>query len=75
MCTHAAIKIINKHRREYQHQYSREKRPNSLVDVAGEPSIRITIVEDIAAGTNIARIILLAATMRKPPKSTWRSKI
>jgi hypothetical protein len=46
-----------------------------MVDVAGEPSIRITIVEDVAAGANIARIILLVATMRKTPKSTWRSKI
>jgi hypothetical protein len=54
----------------YQHQYFREKRPNSVVDVAGEPSIRITIVEDVAAGTNIERIILLAAIMKKTPKST-----
>jgi hypothetical protein len=72
---HATIKIINPHRREYQHQYSREKRPNSLIDVVGETSIRITIVKDVAAGTNITRIILLAATMRKTPKLTWRSKI
>jgi hypothetical protein len=49
----------------YQHQYSREKRSNSLVDAAGEPSVRITIVGDVAAGINIARIILLVATMRK----------
>jgi hypothetical protein len=68
---HAAIKIINQYRREYQHKYFREKRPNSLVDVAGEPSIRIAIVEDVAAEINIARIILLAATMRKTLKSTW----
>jgi hypothetical protein len=65
MCTHTAIKTINQHRQEYQHQYSREKRPNSLVDADGESSVRITIVEDVAAGINIARIILLAVTMRK----------
>jgi hypothetical protein len=62
---HAAIKTINQHRQEYQHQYSREKRPNSLVDAAGEPSVRIIIVEDVAVGIIIVRIILLAATMRK----------
>jgi hypothetical protein len=37
--------------------------------------VRITIIEDVAAGTNTARIILLAATERKDPKSIWRSKI
>jgi hypothetical protein len=73
--THVVIKIINQYRQEYQHQYSREKKPNSLVDVAGELGVRITIVEDVAARTNLARIILLAATIRKTPKSTWRSKI
>jgi hypothetical protein len=46
-----------------------------LVDVAGESRVRITIVEDIAAGKIIARIILLAKTMRKDPRSIWRSKI
>jgi anaerobic glycerol-3-phosphate dehydrogenase len=46
-----------------------------LVDVAGESRVRITIVEDVVAGKIIARIILLAATMRKDPKSIWRSKI
>ena len=30
-----------------------------------EPRVRITIVEDVAAKTNIARTIPLAATMRK----------
>jgi hypothetical protein len=45
------------------------------VDVAGEPRVRITIVEDVAAGINITRIILLAATMRKYPRSIRRSKI
>jgi hypothetical protein len=37
--------------------------------------VRITIVEDVAVGTNTARIILLVATKRKDPKSIWRSKI
>jgi hypothetical protein len=36
-----------------------------LVDVAGESRVQITIVEDVAARTNIVRIILLAATKRK----------
>jgi hypothetical protein len=41
-----------------------------MVDVAGEPRARITIVEDVAAGTkNLRR--LLTATMRKDPKSIW----
>jgi hypothetical protein len=46
-----------------------------LVDVAGESRVRITIVEDVAAGKIIVRIILLAVTMRKDPRSIWRSKI
>jgi hypothetical protein len=46
-----------------------------LVDVARESRVRISIVEDIAAETNIARIVLLAATKRKDPKSIRRSKI
>jgi hypothetical protein len=46
-----------------------------LIDVAGESRVRITIVKDVAAGTNTVRIILLAATKRKDPKSIWRSKI
>jgi hypothetical protein len=36
-----------------------------LVDVARESRVRITIVEDIAVGTNIARIILLVTTKKK----------
>jgi hypothetical protein len=74
-CTHATIKAIIPHRQEYQHQYSREEKPNSLVNVAGKPIVRITIVEDVAVGTNIARITLLAATRRNNPKPIWRSKI
>jgi hypothetical protein len=40
-----------------------------LINVAGGSRARITIVEDVAAGTNTARIILLAATKRKDLKS------
>jgi hypothetical protein len=46
-----------------------------LVNIAGELKVRITIVEDVASGKIIARIILLAATMRKDPRSVWQSKI
>jgi hypothetical protein len=46
-----------------------------LITVVGESRVRITIVEDVAAGKNTARIILLAATKRKDPKSIWQSKI
>jgi hypothetical protein len=46
-----------------------------LIDVAGESRIQITIVEDVAAGKIIARIILLAVTIRKDPRSVWQSKI
>jgi hypothetical protein len=38
-----------------------------MVDVAGEPRVRTTVVEDVVVGTNIARR-LLAATMRKDSK-------
>jgi hypothetical protein len=72
---HATIKTIIPHGQEYQHQYSREEKPNSLVNVAGKSRVRITIVEDVAVGTNIARITLLAATRRNNPKPIWRSKI
>jgi hypothetical protein len=40
-----------------------------LVDIAGELRVRITIVEDVAVGKIIARIILLVAIMRKDPRS------
>jgi hypothetical protein len=75
MCTHATIKAIIQHRQEYQHQYSRKEKPNSLVNVAGKPRVRITIAEDVAVGINIARITLLAATRRNNPKPIWQSKI
>jgi hypothetical protein len=42
-----------------------------LVDIAGESRVRISNVEDVAAGKIIARIILLAATMRKYPRSAF----
>jgi hypothetical protein len=45
------------------------------VDVAGESRVRVTIVEDVAAETNIARIILLTVIKRKDPKSISRLKI
>jgi hypothetical protein len=41
----------------------------SLSNVAGKPRIQTTIVKDVAVGTNIARITLLAATKRNNPKS------
>jgi hypothetical protein len=75
MCTHATIKAIILHRREYQHQYSRKEKPNSLVNVAGKPREQITIVKDVAVGTNIARITLLTATTRNNPKPISRRKI
>jgi hypothetical protein len=40
-----------------------------LVDISGNPTVRITIVEDVAAGINIVRINIFAATMRKYPRS------
>jgi hypothetical protein len=40
-----------------------------MVDVAGESRERITIVVEIVVGTNFTRIMLLAATMQKTPKS------
>jgi hypothetical protein len=36
-----------------------------MMDVVGEPTVRITIVDDVVAGINIARIILLVPTIRK----------
>jgi hypothetical protein len=63
------------HRQEYQHKYFREEKLNSLVNVAEKPSVRITIVEDVAVGTNIARITILAATKRNNLKPIWESKI
>jgi hypothetical protein len=65
---HATIKAIIPHRQEYQHQYSRKEKPNNLVNVTEKPRVRITIVEDVAVGTNIARITLLVTTMRNNSK-------
>jgi hypothetical protein len=39
-----------------------------MVNVDGEPRIRIAIVENIAIGENIARTNLLPATMRNKSK-------
>jgi hypothetical protein len=75
MCTYATIKAIIQHQQEYQHQYSREEKLNNLVNIAEKPGVRITIVKDVAVGTNIARITLLVATRRNNPKPIWRSKI
>jgi hypothetical protein len=74
ICTHSTIKIIIQHRQEYQHQYFREEKPNSLVNAAGKLRVRITIIEDVAVRTNIARITLLTATRRNNSKLIWRSK-
>jgi hypothetical protein len=46
-----------------------------LIDVAGESRVRITIVEDVAGRKIIARIILLAVTIRKDPRLIWQRKI
>jgi hypothetical protein len=46
-----------------------------LIDVAGEWRVQITIIEDVAAGINVARKIPLATTKRKDLKYIWRSKI
>jgi hypothetical protein len=47
----------------------------TFLEAAGNPRIRITIVEDVAVGTKTARIILLAVKMIKDPKLIWQSKI
>jgi hypothetical protein len=67
---HTTIKAIIPHRQEYQHRYSREEKPNSLINVTEKPRVRITIVEDVAVGTN-ARITLIASTRRNNPKPIW----
>jgi hypothetical protein len=61
VCTHIDIEIVNHHRQKYQHQYAKEKQPNSVIDDAGEPMVDVTrepriqivIVEDLATGINI----------------------
>ena len=42
-----------------------------MIDVANEPRVLISIVGDIAAETNISRIVLLMATMRIKSKIIW----
>jgi hypothetical protein len=46
-----------------------------MVDIAGKPRVRITIVGNIATGINVARTNILEATMRIDPKLIWISKI
>jgi hypothetical protein len=48
---------------------------NSLIDIAGETKIKITIGKDVAVRTNIAKTILLAATMRTDSKSILARKL
>jgi hypothetical protein len=74
MCTRATIKVVNHHWQEYQHQYAREKQPNRLVDVVGEPRVRITIIGDVAIGRNIARTNIIAATMTRDLRSIWQKQ-
>jgi hypothetical protein len=45
-----------------------------LINVAGELRVRITIVEDVAVETNIARIVLLASTKRKDPNQSGEAR-
>jgi hypothetical protein len=52
-----------------------EDKPNSLIDVAGEPRVRINVIEDVAVGVDIARINLLVATNKNHPRSIRQSKI
>jgi hypothetical protein len=51
------------------------KEPNSLIDITRELRVRITITVDIEVRTNIMRANIVAATMKKDPKSIRRSKI
>jgi hypothetical protein len=71
----AAIRVIIQHRQEYQHRYSREDEPDSLVNVVGESRIRITIVEDVAAGIDIARTNILVTTNKIHSRLIRQSKI
>jgi hypothetical protein len=45
-----------------------------MVDIAGEPRVRVTVIDNVAARTNIVRRFL-ATTVIKDPKPFWRSKI
>jgi hypothetical protein len=68
------IKVVNQHQQDYQHEYVRAKKPNSLVEIAGELRVQITIIKDTTGGINISRTTILVATMRKYPKSIWQSR-
>jgi hypothetical protein len=71
----AIIRVVIQHRQEYHHQYPKKDEPDSLVDVASGLRVRITIVEDVAAGIDIARKNLLATTNKNRPRSIRQSKI
>jgi hypothetical protein len=73
-CTRIAIKVVNQHQQDYQDEYVRAKKPNSLVEIARELRVQITIMKDTAGRINISRTTILVATMRKYPKSIWRSR-
>jgi hypothetical protein len=65
---HAQLVVIQ-HRQEYHHQYPREDEPDSLVDIASEPRVRITFDKDVAARIDIARKNLLTTTNENHPRS------
>jgi hypothetical protein len=75
MYMRTTIEVVNHYRQYYQYQYASEKQPNSLVNIVGEPRVWITIAENIVIETNIARTNILAATIRKYPRSIRQSKI
>jgi hypothetical protein len=74
MCTHAFIKIVITISKSTNTNIP-IKKPNSLINVIEEPKVQIIIVEELDAIINIPRIILLAATKRKLPKSFRKNKI
>jgi hypothetical protein len=67
--TRAIIRLIIQHRQGYPHQYSKKDDPDNLVDNVGERRVCITMVEDGAAGMDIARTNLLATTKKNHPRS------
>jgi hypothetical protein len=75
MCTRAVIRVIIQYQQEYQHHYFREDEPNSLVNVAGEPRVRFTIVEEVAVRIDIVRTNLLVTTNINHPRLIRRNKI
>ena len=69
LCTHAAIKINQATSARAPTLIFQGQTTEQLCRCRWEPRERITIVEDAVAGTDIVRSILLAASMRKNPKS------